>query len=88
LRLPWELVAKGYGIPLPHEFALAPRPESEAFSEEILTTAISLIKTDDAKLYHEYVQTELNRKFMLSAILKSSTAPRPASLEPAAPRGS
>lgn len=74
LRLPWELVPRGYGIPLPAEFALSPRQVREAFPEEILATAMSLIKIDDAKLYHEYVQTELNRKFMLSAILKSSTA--------------
>lgn len=74
LRLPWELVPQGYGIPLPEEFKLEPRQVRAAFPEEILVTALSLIKIDDPDLYHEYVQTELNRKFMLAAILKTSAA--------------
>lgn len=75
LRLPWELVEKGYGIPLPHEFRLEPRDVRPPFPEEILHTALSLIKTDNVKLYDEYVQTEQNRKLMLAHILKTSTAP-------------
>lgn len=74
LRLPWELVQTGYGVPLPREFALEPRDVRPPFPEEILTTALSLIKTDNAKLYDEYVQTEQNRKLMLSYILKTSAA--------------
>lgn len=75
LRLPWELVGGGYGIPLPAEFQLEPRPESAAFPEELLAAALSLIKTDDAELYHEYAQTEQNRKLMVSAILNSTILP-------------
>ncbi len=74
LRLPWELVKQGYGVPLLREFGLAPRQVHPAFPDEILTNAMTLIKIDDAKLYDEYVQTEQNRKFMLAEILKSSMA--------------
>lgn len=73
LRLPWELVKGGYGVPLLEEFQKEPRQVHPRFPEEILRTALSLLKIDNAKLYHEYVQTEQNRKFMLSQILKTST---------------
>lgn len=89
LRLPWELIGSGYGIPLPAEFQLEPRPVESAFPEELLAAALALIKTDDAKLYREYVETEQNRKLMVSAILKSSTAPAaaPQGAEPASRPG-
>lgn len=77
LRLPWELVDKGYGIPLPAEFRLEPRDVRPGFPEEILTLAMSLMKSDDAALYHEYVETEQNRKFILSEILRTSTSAPP-----------
>jgi hypothetical protein len=85
LRLPWELVDKGYGIPLPAEFRLEPRDVRPGFPEEILTLAMSLMKSDDPTLYHEYVETEQNRKFILSEILRTSTAPPPPPLSGAAP---
>lgn len=82
LRLPWELVETGYGIPLPQEFGLAPRSVRPGFPEEILTIAMSLIKSDDPTLYHEYVETEQNRRFLLTQILKS---PAIAATPPGAP---
>lgn len=87
LRLPWELVSGGYGIPLPAEFQLEPRPDSAAFPEELLAAALSLIKIDDAELYHEYVQTEQNRKLMVSAILNSLTTPAAGLARPEPSRG-
>ncbi len=75
LRLPWELVSGGYGIPLPAEFPLERRPESAKFPDALLAAALSLVKIDDATLYHEYVQTEQNRKLMVKAILNSLTSP-------------
>lgn len=87
LRLPWELVSSGYGIPLPAEFQLESRPESAAFPEELLAAALSLIRIDDAQLYHEYVQTEQNRKLMVSAILNSLTPAGPARPEPSRGQG-
>lgn len=75
LRQPWELVQGGYGVPLPHEFKLEARQVRPGFPEEIVSSAMSFIKNDYPDLYLEYGQTEQNRKFLLSMILKMTQAP-------------
>ena len=72
LRQPWELVQGGYGIPLPQEFAIAPRSVRPGFPEEIIQKAMELIKIDYPQLAAEYFATGENRRNILALILKSA----------------